>query len=392
MDKPVIHKPVIRKRHSLSPIWILPLVALCIGGWLLYTNVKEAGIEITVHFKDATGITPGKTKVIVKGIPVGTVKRLAIDDGMQGVNLIITMERQTRSALVEDTAFWIVKPEVSAGRISGLDTLFGGAYISVRKGSSTNSTTRFEGLAEQPPLDITTPGLHVTLETNTLYSLQRGSNIYAKNLQIGYLEDYALQENGKILLKAYIEPRYTHLIHTGTRFWNASGLSLTGDVQSGLTVNVGSLASLIYGGIKTRERHEKALKALENVGLGPRADHMPNQLSGGQRQRVAIARALILQPRILLLDEPTSALDVSVQAEILNLLTRLRRELGLTMLMVSHDLAVIAHLCERIGVMSGGELLETTTANALAAGNVSHPYTQALLRSNQGFDASGVTG
>jgi len=249
MDKTVIHKPVIRKRHSLSPIWILPLVALCIGGWLLYTNVKEAGIEITVHFKDATGITPGKTKVIVKGIPVGTVKRLAIDEGMQGVNLIITMERQTRSALVEDTAFWIVKPEVSAGRISGLDTLFGGAYISVRKGSSTNSTTRFEGLAEQPPLDITTPGLHVTLETDTLYSLQRGSNIYAKNLQIGYLEDYALQENGKILLKAYIEPRYTHLIHTGTRFWNASGLSLTGDVQSGLTVNVGSLASLIYGGI-----------------------------------------------------------------------------------------------------------------------------------------------
>ena len=132
--------------------------------------------------------------------------------------------------------------------------------------------------------------------------------------------------------------------------------------------------------------------ALAEVGLG--REHRfryPHQLSGGQRQRVAIARALILQPRILLLDEPTSALDVSVQAEILNLLTRLRRELGLTMLMVSHDLAVIAHLCERIGVMSGGELLETTTADALAAGAVSHPYTQALLRSNQGFDASSIT-
>ena len=131
--------------------------------------------------------------------------------------------------------------------------------------------------------------------------------------------------------------------------------------------------------------------ALAEVGLG--REHRfryPHQLSGGQRQRVAIARALILSPRILLLDEPTSALDVSVQAEILNLLTRLRREHGLTVLMVSHDLAVIAHLCERIGVMSGGELLETTTADALAAGDVHHPYTQELLRSNRGFDQSGA--
>ena len=93
---------------------------------------------------------------------------------------------------------------------------------------------------------------------------------------------------------------------------------------------------------------------------------------------------------MLLLDEPTSALDVSVQAEILNLLTRLRRDHGLTMLMVSHDLAVIAHLCDRIGVMQSGRLLEMTTAAALAEGRVNDPYSQQLLRANQGFDASGV--
>ncbi len=244
-----MEKPIIRKRRSISPIWILPLVALCIGGWLLFTNIRDAGIEITVHFQDATGITPGKTKVIVKGIPVGTVKRLHIDEGMQGVNLVITMERQARSALVEDTAFWVVKPEVSAGKVSGLETLFGGSYLGMRKGSSTNTTTSFEGLPAPPPLDNTTPGLHITLESDTLSSLQRGSNIYTKNLQIGYLEDYSLQENGKIQLKVYIEARFAHLIRTGTRFWNASGLNLTGDVQSGLTVNVESLASLIYGGI-----------------------------------------------------------------------------------------------------------------------------------------------
>jgi len=113
-------------------------------------------------------------------------------------------------------------------------------------------------------------------------------------------------------------------------------------------------------------------------------------LSGGQQQRLCIARALAVQPEVLLMDEPTSALDVSVQAEILNLLTRLRRDHGLTMLMVSHDLAVIAHICDRIGVMHSGRLLEMTTAAALAEGRVTDPYSQQLLRANQGFDASGV--
>ncbi len=132
----------------------------------------------------------------------------------------------------------------------------------------------------------------------------------------------------------------------------------------------------------------RVAQALAEVGLGPQHRfRYPHQLSGGQRQRVAIARALILAPRILLLDEPTSALDVSVQAEILNLLVRLRRELGLTLLMVSHDLAVIAHICERIGVMNRGVLLETTTADDLAAGTVRETYTQQLLRSNSGFDS-----
>ncbi len=131
--------------------------------------------------------------------------------------------------------------------------------------------------------------------------------------------------------------------------------------------------------------------ALKEVGLGREHRYRyPHQLSGGQRQRVAIARALILEPRILLLDEPTSALDVSVQAEILNLLARLRRDHGLTALMVSHDLAVIAHLCERIAVMSHGAVIEITTADALATGRVTHAYTRQLLTSNRGFDRSGA--
>ena len=161
-----------------------------------------------------------------------------------------------------------------------------------------------------------------------------------------------------------------------------------GSLHPNLTVD--QILSMPIAIHRLGEPDRRVAAALAEVGLG--REHRfryPHQLSGGQRQRIAIARALILEPRILLLDEPTSALDVSVQAEILNLLSRLRREHGLTMLMVSHDLAVIAHLCERIAVMHRGEIVETTTAHALAAGDVNNRYTQQLLRSNRGFDPSG---
>ncbi len=122
---------------------------------------------------------------------------------------------------------------------------------------------------------------------------------------------------------------------------------------------------------------------LDDVGLGPSFRfRYPHQLSGGQRQRVAIARALAPEPQILLLDEPTSALDVSVQAEILNLLTDLRAEHKLTYLMVSHDLAVVGHICQDIAVMQLGEIVETLGVEDMRAMKTTHPYTKHLLESS----------
>ncbi|KXF77454.1 ABC transporter [Paramesorhizobium deserti] len=134
------------------------------------------------------------------------------------------------------------------------------------------------------------------------------------------------------------------------------------------------------------DSEQRIVRALDEVGLGSGFRfRYPHQLSGGQRQRIAIARALIVEPSILLLDEPTSALDASVQAEVLNLLEQIRRDRKLTFVMVSHDLAVITHMCERLAVMQNGDIVEQLTAADLARGNAGEDYTRNLMRASEGF-------
>ncbi|MBD5770003.1 ABC transporter ATP-binding protein [Marinomonas colpomeniae] len=142
---------------------------------------------------------------------------------------------------------------------------------------------------------------------------------------------------------------------------------------------------LAIHGFKDSER--RIAQVMEQVALPSKFRfRYPHQLSGGQRQRVAIARALILEPKILLLDEPTSALDVSIQAEILNLLNRLREELSLTYLLVSHDLAVVSYMCEQVAVMQHGKLVELLQVNSKGETHAKHPYTIQLNLASKGYD------
>ncbi|MEK4092797.1 MULTISPECIES: ABC transporter ATP-binding protein [unclassified Viridibacillus] len=138
---------------------------------------------------------------------------------------------------------------------------------------------------------------------------------------------------------------------------------------------------IIHTNLSTSERQKKVLEILEVVGLSEyHAERYAHEFSGGQRQRIGIARALIMKPQLIIADEPVSALDVSIQSQILNLLKDLQREYGISYLFISHDLSVVEHISDNIGVMYLGAIVESGPKDTVFA-NPQHPYTKALLSS-----------
>ncbi len=239
---------VTRKQRGISAVWTLPILALSICGWLLYSSYQNRGVEIMIYFGDATGIIAGKTQVIAKGIPVGVVKKLQPDLNNQRVKVIIKMEQLVVEYLVEDTLFWVVRPKLSASSIEGLGTILSGSYIGVQAGSSAIPKREFNGLPASPPVSQDTPGLHIQIRAEKLGSIQTGTSVYYRNMNIGNVEKYQLEGDDSILIDLFIEPHYSHLVRTKSRFCNVSGLQISGKLPR-MKIQIESMASLMRGGI-----------------------------------------------------------------------------------------------------------------------------------------------
>ncbi|MGC5703595.1 MCE family protein [Pseudomonas sp. NFXW11] len=240
-----------RPASNWSAIWVLPLIALIIGGWLGWRAYSETGIEIQLRFESGEGVQANKTEVFYKGMSVGKVKALALDDkgDTKGVIATVEMNKDVEQYLKTSTRFWLVKPSVSLAGITGLETLVSGNYIAVSPGEDGEPTRKFTALVEEPPLSDAKPGLHLTIKADRLGSLTRGSPVFYKQIQVGQIKSYLLSEDqNTVELKVYIEPTYASLVRKHTRFWNASGISIDANL-SGVKVRSESLSSIVAGGI-----------------------------------------------------------------------------------------------------------------------------------------------
>ncbi|WPN46444.1 MULTISPECIES: intermembrane transport protein PqiB [unclassified Pseudomonas] len=239
-----------RPASNWSAIWVLPLIALIIGGWLGWRAYNETGIEIQVRFESGEGIQANKTEVVYKGMSVGKVKSLKLDDegNSKGVIASIEMNKDVEQYLRTSTRFWLVKPSVTLAGITGLETLVSGNYVAVSPGEG-EPVRKFKALAQEPPLSDAQPGLHLTIKADRLGSLNRGSPVFYKQIKVGQIKSYILSEDqSTVELKVFIEPTYAKLVRKHTRFWNASGVSIDANL-SGVKIRSESLASIVAGGI-----------------------------------------------------------------------------------------------------------------------------------------------
>ncbi len=239
-----------RPASSWSAIWILPLIALAIGAWLAWQAYSERGIHIEVVFESAEGIEIGKTSVLYKGMTIGVVRdlRLGDDERRQVVVADIEMNKDVDGYLRSGTRFWLVKPSVTLAGITGLETLVSGNYIGISPADG-ETTRRFVALAEEPPMSDSRIGLHLTLKAERLGSLNRGSPVFYRQIQVGQVKNYVLSEDDSTVeVQLYIQPEYAHLVRKHTRFWNASGVTVDAGL-TGVKFRTESLASIVAGGI-----------------------------------------------------------------------------------------------------------------------------------------------
>ncbi|NJC88871.1 MAG: MCE family protein [Desulfuromonas sp.] len=239
----------VKTGRSFSIVWIVPIVALLIGGVLAYKAISEKGPTITITFTSAEGLEAGKTKIKYKDVEVGKVETISLSDDLSHVIVTAELGKGSLPYLNDKTRFWVVRAQIRGGSVSGLGTMLSGAYIGIDPSKEGTPTKSFKGLEVPPVITTGLPGRHFWLRADTLGSLTVGAPVYYRQIQVGQVVSYNFSADGQAVdLQLFVEAPHHTRVTENTRFWNASGVNVTLNAQ-GLKVNTESLVSVISGGL-----------------------------------------------------------------------------------------------------------------------------------------------
>jgi len=240
------------RRFSVSLVWIVPIVAVLVGISLVVHSVLQQGPTITLNFKTGSGLTANKTEVKYRNVVIGQVTDVALSDDQKSVNATVQLAKQAESFTRADSQFWVVRPRIGAGGVSGIDTLLSGDYIGADIGQSETRAKQFKGLENPPPITYGEPGKRFTLHTQTLGSLDIGSPVYYRKIEVGQVVAYELDAEGKgVNVEVFVHAPNDAYVTENTRFWNASGVDLSVGAN-GFALKTESLSSMLVGGIAFR--------------------------------------------------------------------------------------------------------------------------------------------
>lgn len=241
-------RPALHVRRHISVIWIIPIVAALAAGWLGWATLSARGPTITIIFASAEGLEAGKTKIQHNDVELGVIESLEPTADLAHVVATARMKKFAESHLTEGARFWIVRPRFSVEGISGLSTLISGAYVEFDPGPGA-ATRSFTALEEPPVINANEPGTTFTLHAKRLGSIGQGAPIYYRGLRVGQvLGDDLSDADGSVTVRIFIRAPHDQLVHEGTRFWNASGITVSAGSE-GFKIQSESLWTLLAGGI-----------------------------------------------------------------------------------------------------------------------------------------------
>ncbi len=240
--------PRLSRRPTLPLVWIVPVLALAVGGWMLFREFRHRGPEITIDFADGSGIKPGVTVLEHKGVAIGLVRDVDFKADLSGVIVRLRLDKTATAVTREGAEFWMVQPEIGFSGIKGLDTLFTGARMAVRPGNGPPAT-HFKGLPRPPPFENPKEGRAFLLQADRLGSLNPGAPVYYREVRVGTVETSRLADDAaSVVVRIRIETPYVDLVRINSRFWNAGGVSFRMSLL-GAEVKSTSLESLFSGGV-----------------------------------------------------------------------------------------------------------------------------------------------